>query len=247
MKRLILSISVLISFSMIAGAQILLSNDSGNDITNDTLFINGFSHEDYIKVHIYFTNDSDETHEVLVRKIEHDIADGSECVFCWDDYCFSPQVFEVDNPIVLEPGESSSATDFYSDFYPMGVDGISYVEFEFFNDRESFEPVSVVIKFVITADQTSVFQPDITRWSLSDPQPNPARGHTWINYSLPAGSSNAQIVVRNLLGKSVLTENIDFGSNRVRINTQNMNNGIYIYSLMIDNQVVESKRLVVTN
>jgi hypothetical protein len=247
MKKLILSIAVLASFSMIAGAQIVLSDDTGNDITNDTLIVNGFSHEDYIKVHVYFTNDSDETQEVLVRKIEHDIVDGSECVFCWDDFCFSPQVFEVDDPIVLEPGETSTATDFYSDFYPMGVNGTSYVEFEFFNDRESFETVSVVIKFVITADETSVTHQELTRWTLSDPQPNPARGHTWINYSLPAGSSNAQIVVRNLLGKSVHTENISFGSNRVRINTQNLNNGIYIYSLIIDNQVVESKRLVVTN
>ncbi|MBW6478256.1 MAG: T9SS type A sorting domain-containing protein [Bacteroidales bacterium] len=247
MKKLILSIAVLISFSMITGAQILLSDDSGNDITNDTLVVNGFSHEDYIKVHVYFTNDSDEAQEVLVRKIEHDIVDGSECVFCWYDYCFSPQVFEVDNPIILEPGETSASTDFYSDFYPMGVNGISYVEFEFFNDRESFEPVSVVIKFVITADETSVFHHELARWSLSDPQPNPARGHTWINYSLPAGSSNAQIVIRNLLGKSVHTENISIGSDRVRINTQSLNNGIYIYSLIIDNQIVESKRLIVTN
>ncbi|MFN2394274.1 MAG: T9SS type A sorting domain-containing protein [Bacteroidales bacterium] len=248
MKKLILSIAIAISFSLMSVAQIILSDEVGNNITNDTLVVDGFTNQDYIKAQVYFTNDSNETHEVFVRKIEHDIVDGSECTFCWEDYCFSPTFFEVEDPITIEPGETSSSTDFYSDFYPMGIEGTSYVEFEFFNDRDSFNEVSVIIKFVITDDQTSVFQPELARWALSNPQPNPARGFTWIDYSVPPQSRNAQIVIRNLLGKQVYTENLNFGNNnRIRINTQNFNNGIYIYSLIVDNQVVESKRMVVTN
>jgi len=247
MKKFLLISGFLIFFSFGAAAQIVLSDIDGNDVTNDTITANGYTSDDMIKVNIFFTNDSDETHHVFVRKIEHYITEGSDCVFCWDDFCFTPEVIDVENPITLEPGETSTSADFYSDFYPGGIAGTSYVEFEFYSDRGSFDTVSVMIKFVITEDATSVFQPDINKWSLSDAQPNPARGHTWINYSVPTHSSNARIVIRNLLGKEVYSQNLEINSNRVRIDTQRFTNGIYIYSLMIDNQIVESKRLVVAN
>jgi hypothetical protein len=82
---------------------------------------------------------------------------------------------------------------------------------------------------------------------LADASPNPARGYTWIPFTLPEDVNNAQIVVRNLLGSIVKTETINSGSERVRIDTSMLNNGIYIYTLQINNQPVESKRLVVAN
>jgi hypothetical protein len=82
---------------------------------------------------------------------------------------------------------------------------------------------------------------------LEEASPNPAHGQTWISYSLPLGTTHARIVLRNLLGKVVKNEIIDVNADGVRLSTGDLNNGIYIYSLIINNQAVKSKRLVVAN
>jgi hypothetical protein len=82
---------------------------------------------------------------------------------------------------------------------------------------------------------------------LEEASPNPARGSTWISYFIPQGTVNAKIVVRNLLGSVVKTEPIDVNANGVRLSTGDLNNGIYIFSLIINNQAIKSKRLVVAN
>jgi hypothetical protein len=85
----------------------------------------------------------------------------------------------------------------------------------------------------------------VEKWKLSDARPNPAKDHTWIHYTLPDDAQNAQITIRNLVGTTVHTENLIPGNDRFRLNTSDLTNGIYIYSLILDNQLVKSKRLVV--
>jgi hypothetical protein len=82
---------------------------------------------------------------------------------------------------------------------------------------------------------------------LADARPNPARGSTWIGYTLPEKSQNVKLVVRNLLGSVVYDEIIDIDNHGFRLDVSNFNNGIYIYTLMISNNPVKSKRLVVAN
>lgn len=247
MKKNILSLLSIILFTVYSHAQLVILDSEMDDITDQTITVNGTADDSYFKVNVYLSNTGEETLEIFVRKIEMDIADGAFITFCWKESCFPPEVFDVQDPIVLEGDQITRETDFYIEFHNGDTGGISEARYEFYSENESFDTVSVTVRFDIS---TTTFVNDFNARKnilLSDPQPNPARGFTWINYSVPAGTSNAQIVVRNLLGKSILTENINFGSNRVRINTQGLNNGIYIYSLIIDNQIVESKRLVVTN
>jgi hypothetical protein len=85
----------------------------------------------------------------------------------------------------------------------------------------------------------------VEKWTLSDARPNPAKDHTWIHYTFPEDVQNAQITIRNLVGTTVHTENLIPGSDRFRLNTSDLANGIYIFSLIVDNQLVKSKRLVV--
>jgi hypothetical protein len=85
----------------------------------------------------------------------------------------------------------------------------------------------------------------IRNWSLSDARPNPAKDHTLIHFTLPEDFLSAQITIRNLVGTIVLNEQIAEGSDRISLNTQDLTNGIYIYSLVINNQTVKSKRLII--
>ncbi|TVQ07195.1 MAG: T9SS C-terminal target domain-containing protein [Bacteroidetes bacterium] len=247
MKKFIPILIMMFYLGFQGHAQLVILDENLEDVTNQTITINGTPDDTYFKVQLYFSNTGDEDVDVFVTKHEIDIVEGANNTFCWKDYCFSPFVFDVDDPITLGSGEISLADDFYTEFHTGGVAGISEVMYEFYSEDESFENVTITVVFNIETPTSTGNILASSTWKLKDARPNPARDHTWINYDLPFGVQNAQIVVRNLLGNLVHTESLSLGNERVRINTAGMSNGIYIYSLIIDNQVVQSKRLVVAN
>lgn len=77
--------------------------------------------------------------------------------------------------------------------------------------------------------------------------PNPFNTTTEIKYFLPEGTTNASIYVFNLQGNLLQTHSLSnngFGS--VIINGSSLNAGMYIYTLTIDGQEVETKRMILT-
>lgn len=75
--------------------------------------------------------------------------------------------------------------------------------------------------------------------------PNPLTTKTKINFI----SSKEQIIeftVKNLLGKTIYIEKIDatLGNNSIQFSRNNLTQGMYIYSLQTETEVV-SKRLVI--
>ncbi len=247
MKKIILPIFYIVCFAFYANAQLTILDSQMQDITNQKITVNGTVNDNYFKVDIFLQNTGEDPVDVYVRKIEAELIDGVINSFYWNGASFSELVFDLEYPLILAGDQILRDTVFYTEFLTADVEGLSEVRYEFFSQTESFDKVSVNI--LLNIENPTGFTDSDTRESihLSNPQPNPARGFTWINYAVPAHKGNAQIVLRNLLGKKVHSENLDINGNRIRINTHNLTNGIYIYSLIIDSQMIESKRLVVAN
>ena len=78
--------------------------------------------------------------------------------------------------------------------------------------------------------------------------PSPARSITTIPCIIPEGMRNAYIHLYNLMG--VLVQEIpviSIGENRIDINTSNWTSGLYIYSLVVDGRIIDTKRMIVSN
>lgn len=80
---------------------------------------------------------------------------------------------------------------------------------------------------------------------LSDLRPNPAREFTRVTVALPGRTTNARLMVRNLVGNLVLSHQLNNDEITVTLDTSELSNGIYIISLVANNQTLDSKRLVV--
>ena len=82
---------------------------------------------------------------------------------------------------------------------------------------------------------------------LAQNRPNPFQENTIVDYVLPANVNNAYIQVTGLdgkvLGKVAITET---GKGQVTIQSKNYPAGTYFYSLVLDEQVMETKRMVLT-
>lgn len=77
--------------------------------------------------------------------------------------------------------------------------------------------------------------------------PNPYKGNTIIGFYLPDDSENARIEIYNVDGKLLITlPLLQSGEGKVQFNTDQFPEGIYVYSLVVNNKLVESKRMIVT-
>jgi len=73
--------------------------------------------------------------------------------------------------------------------------------------------------------------------------PNPASGV--FNVDMTTNSNTTSLVIYNILGEKVITKSLTNGLNKVAIDK--LNNGVYFYSILNKNDIIETKKLIVRN
>lgn len=77
--------------------------------------------------------------------------------------------------------------------------------------------------------------------------PNPFSGNTEIRMSLPETAGQANIIIYNLEGKQLKVIPIRTrGNASVTIQGNDLSAGMYIYTLIVDNKILDSKRMILT-
>jgi len=80
---------------------------------------------------------------------------------------------------------------------------------------------------------------------LGQNTPNPFNDFTVIDYKIPTNAQNARIEFFNTEGKALKSYTIDnFGEGQIDVNSTDLPNGVYSYRLVVDNMVVDSKKMV---
>jgi len=83
-------------------------------------------------------------------------------------------------------------------------------------------------------------------FSMSQNEPNPFDGITVINYNLPETINTAYLAVYDLSGKQIASFPIhEKGKSSLKITSEKLAAGIYIYSIVADGKVVDSKKMIV--
>ena len=78
---------------------------------------------------------------------------------------------------------------------------------------------------------------------LSQNEPNPFNGITRINYSIPASAKSAYIKVVDSAGSVVKVVNVS-GKGVLKLKAENLATGYYFYSLYVDEQLIDSKKMI---
>jgi hypothetical protein len=87
---------------------------------------------------------------------------------------------------------------------------------------------------------------DDSRPRLYQNRPNPFTGQTAIGYYLPEGSGGAWLRIMNSSGVTVKTVNLTAsGEGEVAIDANSLAPGIYFYSLIVNNEIIDTKQMVV--
>lgn len=84
----------------------------------------------------------------------------------------------------------------------------------------------------------------LTGGALLQNVPNPVRGTTTINYSLPEGANSAKLLLTDGLGRTVKVMQLTT-SGVVNINVAALSAGVYNYSLVVDGKLLQTKKMTV--
>ncbi len=84
-------------------------------------------------------------------------------------------------------------------------------------------------------------------FSLDQNIPNPFSQETVINYILPQQIKNASLIVYDLSGKQLTSFPLELNAKSITITSDKLSAGIYIYSVMADGKIMDSKRMVVAD
>ena len=76
--------------------------------------------------------------------------------------------------------------------------------------------------------------------------PNPFKEKTTIRFSLASGTQNAAICIFDMSGKLIKRLPISQGESSVSVNGYELGEGMFLYSLLVNGQEVDTKRMVIT-
>jgi hypothetical protein len=74
--------------------------------------------------------------------------------------------------------------------------------------------------------------------------PNPNNGGFMLEYQLQKGQTG-EFIIYDMLGSEMTSYNLNPNEDKMRINETVLNNGVYLYSIIVNNCVVKNDKLVV--
>jgi hypothetical protein len=86
----------------------------------------------------------------------------------------------------------------------------------------------------------------ISKCVLSQNSPNPFNKSTTIKYQFPAGVTNAKICIYDLQGKQLQCNPLKATQGEIEVKSSALKSGIYVYSLIVNDKTIATKRMVLT-
>lgn len=110
--------------------------------------------------------------------------------------------------------------------------------------RMEVEELKRLVNTLIDTKGESIQAVVIENARLGQNMPNPFNSSTRIPYSIPQNSNKAVIEVHGINGQLIKTIPINtFGEGIVELQTQNLSNGQYTYTLEVDGRVIDTKKM----
>ena len=241
MKKLLL---ILVTVFLSAGytfAQDLSLSWKGTPV-EDTIYAYGDANAAEIVCHAVVTNNTDKAMNIKVKRERIFLMEGTLSQFCWG-LCYPPDTEDSPQYHLLLGNSSSPDEQFSGHYIPNQVIGNSYVKYTFYNMDNIEQQVSVIAKYMATP--AGIAEESMIGGSVSEIYPNPANTMINLDYELTDKVEQAEVKIFNLLGAEMKSVMLERNGNRVTMDITGLNNGIYFYSVLVNNDIYRTRKLVV--
>ena len=230
MKNTITLFSILLSLTLGAQTLELVSHD-------DTVYYDPQIAQLDVQAHIEIKNTSATDNKYKVKRNGPFDQSCSTNYFCWD-LCYLP----TDSVSTGNLTVASSATNNLFSGHILstgsGVEDCCEIKYTFFNQDDITDKLDVSVMFC--GDVSLSVNEDV--YSSFIVFPNPANDFVNIEYT---GSKDGAFELFNVVGQSVFTQTLNTGNQNTSLDVSSLNSGVYFYTLQIDGQVMETKKLII--
>lgn len=241
-KTLLFTLGLLLVF-LSGNAQNLVISTSGHNLVNgDTVTVSGPS-TNTLHALVDVTNNAATSLAVVCRRKVVQSLPGSSNSICWGGQCWPSNVSQTPDSTVIDAGTTTS--EFMGDFSPTGAEGTAIIRYTFFDMFNTFDSVCFVAKFISTGN--SAVHELSNSLSVSGIYPNPSDKAGFIDYRLPESGLTAEIIINDMIGNEVRVIPVQEKEGKIRIATNDMPEGVYFYSFVINGKVHYTKKLVVAH
>lgn len=245
MKKLLLS-SVLVLAAFGASAQSFHIMDANSQtVTSGSTITYYVDQATALETHDFEVhNMSSNAVTAKVRKAIQSQADpGCTFYFCTDQNCYTPNTVLSGN-VNMNAG---ATFQLITDFTPNNATGTSLVRYSVFNTANPSDSAFFFIQYVVSPNSVNTLT--MVKASIGTPNPNPASSVFSLNYNLGSsfGKGEAKLVIYNMLGAVVRTENVTDIEGTIKMDVSTLENGVYFTSMEVGGKQVATKRLVVTH
>lgn len=190
----------------------------------------------YITVH----NTGQDTLDILACRIENSIVENSVNYFCWGS-CYLPSVDTAGTSVKIAPGESSD--QFSGEYEPHEQSGTSSITYCFFEKGNPDNQVTVEVQYKVSSSGIR----DVSKYISSlHTYPVPADGQLFVDYEFKE-SAIASYRLSNMAGAAVRQGTIQTQSGKLLIKTDNLQNGMYLLTIMMNNLPVSTQKVIVSH
>lgn len=217
----------------------LITEEDGELTNGQAITVNGTPDEETIYAYIDVRNDGELPIDIKVRRVMHEIVDGSTNNFCWS-ICYQNDVDTSLYTVTLEPGEVTE--EFSGDYLPNGNEGTTVISYYFYDERNTDNEVGVEVHYEV--ETSGILEEEFV--SGLNSYPVPAHNHLTLDFTLK-NNDNAYITVHNMLGSLVLRQPADQHNSATLLNTSELKNGVYFYNIHNSDRIVATRKFVISH
>ena len=234
-KNLLFTLILITSYSF---SQVLtFTDENGVDISNTTVTVDMLSStitsdEEYEAVfHCYINNTTSSDMSVTFTRESNDIPENTYSYFCTLGSCNGPD--DNSKSGTLNANSSSITTLYYA---PIGILNDASVSYKL---SSGFNEITLVVQYHVT-DDTGIKNNTTDNTFLA--YPNPANSKVTVSFNT---NEDAEIIFYNIVGEQVKKISVNAGVSNIEIETSDLPAGTYFYSMVSNNNVTKTKRLVI--
>jgi hypothetical protein len=244
MKKLLLAACPLMFGAALSAQSFSIVDGASNPVANGSTIIYFVDVATSVETHDFVvTNTSPNSVTCKVRKAIQTSQAGQTFYFCTDLNCYAPST-----SLSLAVTEATGGSfQLLTDFTPASMVGVSTVRYSVFNTANPSDSTYFNIEYHVSP--TGIAAHSMVKANIGSPMPNPASSVFNMNYNLGSsfGAGTAKLVVYNMLGDVVKSENLSEAEGTFRMDVSTLDNGVYFTSLEVDGKQLSTKRLVVTH
>lgn len=190
---------------------------------------------------IILQNESNQPKTYLLKNLRGNVGSSQKVKICLGEQCFDPKKDLAKIKISLDPGEIM--TDLYLEFQMGIVETMGSFDLFFVNVENIRETFMVEARYSVSNPNTKIDEFDYKDIKLSDVYPNPSNRIAQLDYQFKNPRVKAKITINSFIGNPIAEYELDPERNTLSINVSEFKEGIYFYTLFLDNKNIVTKKL----